>query len=49
MVELIDAALPDFASKTELVPSGAVRNNVGEVAGNVIAAFRRRKSNLLKS
>ena len=42
MVELVDAATAELASKTKLMRPHAVGNDVGDVVGQVAASFRRR-------
>src|SRR3984893_7674552 len=47
-VEFIHPALPDLTSKAELVLPRGVGNYVGELSGDLIAAFRWRDAHLLK-
>src|SRR5262249_2473821 len=48
-IELIHAGLTKLASEARLVLTNNVGNNVREVAGDVIAAFRRGESDLFKA
>src|SRR5258708_28084636 len=48
VVELIHARLAELPTEAELVSTLRIRNNVREVARNVIAAFWRGKSDLFK-
>src|ERR1700687_115389 len=47
-VEFVDVPLAHFAAETELVLAEVVGNDIGEHAGNVVAAFRRRNADLFK-
>ena len=47
--ELIHAALPDLTSETQLVLADVIGNDIGQHAGDIIAAFGRRKADLLKA
>ena len=49
MIELIHASLPDFTTETQLVPADVVGNDIGEHSGYIVAAFRRRNADLLKT
>src|SRR6201993_3027770 len=47
-VEFVDVPLAHFAAETELVFAEVEGNDIGEHAGNVVAAFRRRNAHLFK-
>src|SRR5271165_822717 len=49
MVELVHSPVAELAAEPELVLARAPRQNVGNVAGCVIAAFRRGDTNLVES
>ena len=49
MIELIHAALPDLTSETQLVLADVIGDDIGQHAGHIIAAFGRRKADLLKA
>src|SRR5260370_25118855 len=49
VIELIHVRVPNLASETQLVLANNVGNNVGQVAGNVIAALGRCEADLLKA
>ena len=49
MIELIHTRLPELTSETELMCPHIVGNDVRQVAGDVIAAFGGRETDLLKS
>ncbi len=48
MIELVHVRLADFGPETQLVLSRDKGNDVRQVAGDVIAAFRRGQPDLLK-
>src|SRR5206468_5716710 len=48
VIKFVYASLPNFATDTELVLPDCVGENVGEMAGDVITAFRRRDAHLIK-
>src|SRR5438309_11231813 len=48
VIKLIHARLAELTSESQLMSAGVVRNDVRQVARNVMAALRRRQPDLLK-
>src|SRR4051812_4037581 len=49
MVKLLELRAAEFAAEAELMLSGGVGDDIGEMCGDIFAAFRRREADLIKS
>src|SRR5205823_645190 len=49
MVKLLELCAAEFAAEAELMLSGGVGNDIGEMCGDIFAAFRRSEADLVKS
>ena len=49
VIELFELRTAEFAAEAELMFAGGVGHDVGQVAGDVFAAFRRRQADLVEA